>query len=221
MSSEGHVPNPPSSKRLVTLTLAGLVVGTLLMLLFVLPAEFHIDLTGFGASTDLNRLAGAEEVQVKAPAGAAATLTHMTNVAFRTDQVDIPLESGDQPDGSEIEYKVRMAAGDGLVYSWEVLNPAPPADQFYYDFHSQSDPEPKVKVMSHKQATGLKEAGSLSAPFNGIHGWYFQNQSDKKITVRLHLAGFYRLVTPEELAAAAAGAPPAFPLEPPPDATAK
>jgi hypothetical protein len=31
------------------------------------------------------------------------------------------------------------------------------------------------------------------APFDGIHGWYFQNQSDKKVVVHLKLSGFYEL----------------------------
>jgi hypothetical protein len=29
------------------------------------------------------------------------------------------------------------------------------------------------------------------APFDGIHGWYFQNQSDKKVVVHLKLSGFF------------------------------
>jgi hypothetical protein len=36
------------------------------------------------------------------------------------------------------------------------------------------------------------------APFEGIHGWYFQNQSDKALTVHLKLSGFYDLIPPGE-----------------------
>jgi hypothetical protein len=31
----------------------------------------------------------------------------------------------------------------------------------------------------------------LTAPFDGVHGWYLQNQSDHPVVVRLQLAGFY------------------------------
>jgi len=30
------------------------------------------------------------------------------------------------------------------------------------------------------------------------HGWYFQNQSDKKVTVHLKLSGFYEMIPPGE-----------------------
>ena len=206
MATEGHVPNPPSARRLLGLSAIALVIGSIVVLGFILPAEYHIDLTGFGRLTGLNRLAGPEEIQVSAPVG-ATPIAPETATAFRTDTIDISLEPGGSFEGSELEYKVGMKAGDVLVYSWEVPNP-PPADEFYYDFHSQSDPDPKVRVLSHKATTGAKESGALTAPFNGIHGWYFQNQSEGKVTVHLRLAGFYHLLSAKELAAAEAAAPP-------------
>lgn len=210
MAEEGHIAHPPSPRRLLLLSLAAFAAGTALTLCFVLPAEFHIDPTGFGKFTGLDRLAGPEEIRIAAPAG-RGTIASTTATPFRTDTIDIPLTRGDNPDGSELEYKVGMKDGDTLTYAWEVVDP-PPADQFYYDFHSQSDPDPKVRVLSHKAATAISESGALSAPFNGIHGWYFQNQSDKKVIVRLRLAGFYRLLSAEEMAAAEAAAPPAIPF---------
>lgn len=214
MASEGHVPNPPSAGRLLGLSAVALAIGSIVVLGFILPAEFHVDLTGFGRLTGLDRLAGPEEVQVSAPA-AATPIAPETATAFRTDVIDIPLEPGGSFEGSELEYKVGMKAGDVLVYSWEVPNP-PPADEFYYDFHSQSDPDPKVRILSHKATTGVRESGALTAPFNGIHGWYFQNQSEGKVAVRLRLAGYYRLLSAEELAAAEAVAPPPdIPIPPP------
>ncbi len=219
MTSEGHVPNPPSARRLLGLSAIALAIGSVVVLGFILPAEFRVDLTGFGKLTGLDRLAGQEEVTVSAPTG-STPIAPETTTAFRTDVIDIPLASDGAFEGSELEYKVAMKAGDTLVYSWEVLNP-PPADEFYYDFHSQSDPDPKVRILSHRATTGVKERGALTAPFNGIHGWYFQNQSEGKVTVRLHLAGFYRLLSAQELAAAEAAAPPPDIPIPPPDAPPK
>ena len=210
MTSESQVAKPPGPRRLLWLTLAAFAVGTFVVLCFVLPAEFGVDLTGFGRVTQVNRLAPMK--QVAAPTAGAAVGMRPASSAFRTDVIEIPLADGLDVLGSELEYKVRMKEGDSLVYSWEV---AAPAEEFYYDMHSQSDPNPDVKVMSFKADLGNKLSGSLIAPFSGLHGWYFQNQSIGAKTVRLHLAGFYTLVSREELTAAAAAAPPAF--GPPPE----
>jgi hypothetical protein len=96
--------------------------------------------------------------------------------------------------GYELEYKLRMEEGQTLVYSWSVDVPA--GDGPYYDFHSQSDPDPKapdaeLKVMSHHEGNGEQDNGSLIAPFSGIHGWYFQNITSQPVTVKLAFAGFY------------------------------
>jgi hypothetical protein len=38
----------------------------------------------------------------------------------------------------------------------------------------------------------------LVAPFDGIFGWYLQNQSEAPVTIKLDLAGFYQLIPPGE-----------------------
>ena len=40
-----------------------------------------------------------------------------------------------------------------------------------------------------------KEAasGTLTAPFSGIHGWYWDNPGDTEVTVTLSAAGFYKM----------------------------
>ena len=40
--------------------------------------------------------------------------------------------------------------------------------------------------------------GALTAPFDGIHGWYFQNQSGNPDIVRVKISGFYELIAPGE-----------------------
>jgi hypothetical protein len=32
------------------------------------------------------------------------------------------------------------------------------------------------------------------APFDGVHGWYWLNDSQQSVVVRLQIAGFYELV---------------------------
>jgi hypothetical protein len=195
-STEGHAANPPSRTRLAVLLAGGFAAAGLITVCAVLPAEFHLDPTGVGAATGLMGLSAAPEAK-SAPAtaarpGAAQVLAREYGAPFRSDTIDIPLKGADST-GSELEYKVRMKPGATLVYSWSVK--APP-EEFYYDFHSQQlpSPGPKEVVISHKSGLGIGGNGSLVAPFEGIHGWYLQNQSAKPVVVHLKLSGFYELL---------------------------
>jgi hypothetical protein len=185
-------------RRLVVLTLTAALVATAITFLAFLPAEYGYDPTGFGQLTGLNKIAAAEPVTVAAVAPAAAgggTAARAANVAYRSDMIDIPLP----PDG-ELEYKVQMKPGDSLVYSWDVEGFENP-EWFYYDFHGETWPRPdgeKAKIAEYEQKTGVKSSGSLIAPFQGVHGWYLQNQGGKPVTVHLRMSGFYQLVPPGE-----------------------
>jgi hypothetical protein len=199
MSEERRKPTVIKS-RLVAIAAAAFVVGSAVFTLFVLPAEFHRDPTGFGKLTGLNRLAGPEIVTVAAaPTGPNAT-TRFYPAPFRTDTIEIKLPP-DGEEGNDLEYKVRMHPGGTLTYSWNVTGDEAHPDWFYFDFHGEAvalTEDGKTTVMEYKQATGLNSNGALVAPFEGVHGWYFQNQSDKPVTMHLKLSGFYELVPPGE-----------------------
>jgi hypothetical protein len=107
--------------------------------------------------------------------------------AFRTDVVEVPLKAaGDPGKGHEIEYMVRMKAGDVLVYSLE----APTDANLWHEFHGHTP----QSVTFYKKAAGPTHHGSLTAPFDGIHGWYYENRTKAPVTVRMKLSGFYELV---------------------------
>ena len=198
MTEERKAPSLKGT-RLLAIAAAALLGASAIFVLFVLPAEFHRDPTGFGKATGLDRLAGPEVVTVAAaPAGPNAT-TRFYASAFRNDVIEIHLPPGD--DKGELEYKVNMRPGETLTYSWNVTGDEAHPEWFYYDFHGESRPnapDAKATVMEYKQSTGLASSGALVAPFEGVHGWYFQNQSDKPLVVHLKLSGFYALVPPGE-----------------------
>jgi hypothetical protein len=193
--SEGHVQSPPSRGKLLAILLGGFVVAGAITVCAILPAEFHIDPTGLGTAAGLMSLSAAPEAKSAAPAApgqaaTAAVAAREYQVPFRTDTIDIPLKSAEET-GSELEYKVQMKTGQTLVYSWSV---AAPPEEFYTDFHSEMRPAPKETVVSHKAGVGIAANGTLTAPFDGIHGWYFQNQSVKPVVVHLKISGFYTLL---------------------------
>jgi hypothetical protein len=192
---EGHISKTIPAGRLIALTAGGLVVATIAVFGAILPAEFNTDPLGIGKATGLSRLWAPPEVAFDASKAGTGPLAREYDMPWRTDTIEIPLRSGDdRMRGNELEYKVRMRQGATLIYEWsvsEITNP----EEFYYDFHGHTVVEgQEMTVATYKQATGIKAAGALTAPFDGVHGWFFQNQALPATVVRVRLSGFYELV---------------------------
>jgi hypothetical protein len=192
---EGHISKSIPTGRLLALTAGGLVVATVVVFGAILPAEFNLDPLGIGKATGLSRLWAPPEVAFDTSKAGTGPLAREYDMPWRTDTIEIPLRSGDdRMRGNELEYKVRMRQGATLIYEWsvsEITNP----EEFYYDFHGHTVVEgQEMTVATYKQATAIKAAGALTAPFDGVHGWYFQNQSLPAVVVRVRLSGFYELV---------------------------
>lgn len=153
--------------------LATAVAAAVVTVLFVWPAEFHRDPTGFGRRSGLLALSAP---QAQAPAYAEG---------WRSETVEVPLKFA-----QELEFKVAMRKGTTLVYSWELVGR--PEDRVYYEFHGETVPPAAQLVQSYrKEQTAAASQGALVAPFDGVHGWYFMNDSDGPVLVRIRLAGFY------------------------------
>jgi hypothetical protein len=203
--TEGQIARPLPSGKIALLTLSALIVASLIVVLFVLPAEFHRDPTGFGKLTGIDQLAGPQVISaadLPAESGTAgATPARYYDTPFRTDLIEITLQP-EEKGMNDLEYKVKMKTGATLTYSWTVSGDEEHPDWFYFDFHAESRPIPagqtQPTVIEYLQATGNKSAGALIAPMDGIHGWYLQNQSDKPVVVHLRLSGFYELVAAGE-----------------------
>jgi len=127
--------------------------------------------------------------EIPAPTGKEA-LARTYPAGYRTDVIDVPIRGND----GDLEYKIHMKSGGTVVYSWEVRNLAKP-EEFYTEFHGHTEPVGgRGDLMFYEKGTGAKASGALVAPWEGIHGWYWQNQSVAPVVVRLRLAGFYELV---------------------------
>lgn len=50
--------------------------------------------------------------------------------------------------------------------------------------------EPGTVMFCTKHKNG-RESGSLRAPFEGVHGWYLNNESGQDIVVHLEVAGYF------------------------------
>lgn len=190
--TEGHLANPPSRKTLLVVLAGALLAASAIVLGAILPAEYHIDPLGIGRATGLLKLSTPTEAQLTFPVrDGSSALAHFYSSPLRTDSIDIALPAGTDSQGrNELEWKVHMRTGDTLVYSWSV---DAPREEFYFDFHGQSDPSPQVKVLTYREGLGNTSSGAMTAPFDGIHGWYLQNQSERPVIVHMKLSGFYEM----------------------------
>ncbi len=164
-----------------------LLVSGLALVLAVLPAEFGVDPTGVGRKLGLLALAETK-AQVAAFEGTRDTAATARTVvqeprAFRTETVDFALAPHEF-----VEYKYRLDKGQPLLYSWHATAPV------NLEFHAEPDGAPRGYAETYEKRNAVESAaGTLTAPFAGIHGWYWENPTDAPVTVTLSSAGFYSL----------------------------
>ncbi len=169
------LPDPPSKAKLAWATLAALGVAGVVLVSAVLPAEYDIDPLGIGEVLGLRVLSnpGVGTIAVR-PDGITAH-----GSSYRTDHRTFEIAPG-----SFVEYKYRLEEGRSMVYSWSAS---------YWvrsEMHSEADGSEIVPTFEVEERT-LARHGSYVAPFPGIHGWYWLNETDDTVTVTLDASGFF------------------------------
>lgn len=173
---------------------AALLVAGLVLVMFVLPAEYAVDPLGVGARTGLLDL-GVTGQQVAALEATAATTAGSAGTA-PTAAIIVPRDKGFQHEAvtftlgprEGMEYKYRLEKGQPLLFSWTASVPVS------YEAHAEPDGAPRGYAQSYEKGSDRASAsGTLTAPFSGIHGWYWENPTDAPITVTLTTSGFYTL----------------------------
>jgi hypothetical protein len=109
---------------------------------------------------------------------------------WRTDTVQVPV-----PAGKGLEYKLTMRAGETLVYNIAFSGLSDPAAMIS-EFHGHTPQVDGVgDLMFYSKTGGSPQSGAFTAPWDGIHGWYLENDSPAEVVATLELAGFYELGT--------------------------
>ena len=211
---QGHV---PSVRSLIIATVVALGAACAILVAFVLPAEYGIDPLGSGRAlglTDLAKATGEPAKPTKVENAAAAPQADAGKTVINP--VLVPSPTGDAPtvkdtfiaqrdrfqfDAREItlapaegmEIKYNMKKGAGLLYSWTTSAPV------FFEFHGEPDVKPAGKEgTDYYESYELEDkkgrtqsSGTFVAPSTGIHGWFWENKSDKPVTLKLVSAGFY------------------------------
>lgn len=167
----------------------------------VLPVEFGRDPLGIGHLTGLDALHVNRHQSPFLDSNSSAAARHYSE-PFREDDIEIKLG---YPGGGigpySLEYKLAMRAGDVILYEWKASGFSDDS-ALTVDFHghtaapNDTDAKTQVVVAEYHKSQAAEERGSLVAPFDGIHGWYFENRSTGPIAINLKVSGVYALIEP-------------------------
>ncbi len=161
------VPPPPSRRKILVTTGSALLTAAAVLFGAILPAEYAVDPLGTGRLFGLLALGQAQPI---APAEGE----------YRVDQAELSLYPAEW-----VEYFYRLEEGSTMLFTWNATGPVE------YNFHASPDGAPAGYAESF-DARDLEDGhGTYTAPFTGIHGWYWENTGTEEITITLHTAGFY------------------------------
>lgn len=175
--------------RIMVAAGAALLAAGLILVMFILPAEFAVDPLGIGARVgllDLGRtgqqVEALNEAAAQGAAGQAAIIVAQER-PFNEETLDFTIAPREG-----MEYKYRLEKGEALLYSWTATAPV------NFELHAEPDGGPRGYAQSYEKRDATSQAtGTLTAPFSGIHGWYWENTGNQPVTVTLKSAGFYNL----------------------------
>lgn len=186
----------PSNKSLIKATFFAFSTGCILLVSIILPAEYGVDPTGLGAKLGLTQLSMASESKSVNIAMQSENLESVSviepvwksSAPFRSDTMTLTLFPNQ---GAEI--KAIMKKNENLVFNWEVKGGVA-----YFDMHGEALDAVGDEFTSYWEGDNETiTSGTFIAPFDGTHGWYWQNKGSEPIEVHLSTSGFYKeLYTP-------------------------
>ena len=180
----------PSTKSLIKATGVAALIGLLVLIIAILPAEYGIDPTGLGQKMGLTMLSQAEAAEPASPEAGSSSDNLLalsagpvwkTQSTLSSDTTTVTLK----PDEG-LEVKATMNAGDRMVFNW-----ASEGGPVNFDMHGERFNDGD-NFTSYWQGRNEPAAnGAFEAPFDGTHGWYWRNRGDETVTIVLQTSGFY------------------------------
>ena len=193
MSAQTPTPitNAPSTRKVLLSAAGAAAVALVVLITTILPAEYGIDPLGTGRLLGLTAISGTADVEALPPPAPGAALVPVQEgpvahfpAEYKTDTVEFVVAPYQY-----VEYTYRLEKGATMLYAWKA-SVAP-----IYDFHADPDGDPKPEPISFDKKSKTDARGSLTAPFSGIHGWYWENPGGEPMTITLTTAGFYTAAT--------------------------
>jgi hypothetical protein len=188
------------------------ILATVLLFTVVLPAEYGYDPTRIGRLLGLTKMStnpdgttAAGQSGIGDPIGGNESLATATGTD-PSQPIPLPNPAVSQIEPSapktqtmrvqldfdgRTEVKALMKQSKAIVYHWKVEG-----GSVYVDFHGHDPAKGKNFWVRYEEAgqdaPGVTErSGSLIAPFDGQHGWYWLNLSQEPVTIELTVTGYF------------------------------
>lgn len=171
----------PSGRALAKAMFAALVIAAAVLVTIILPAEFGIDPVGTGRALGLLDLYASESA-----AAAPAVIMPTEGGPVFTQATEYKADSRAFSIGAygTLEFKYQLDRGAAMLYEWKATGPVA------FDFHTEREGNPDASDTFEKGEASEKR-GAYVAPYAGIHGWYWKNNTDREVTITLTSTGFY------------------------------
>ena len=195
------------------------VIGVIVVVTIVWPAEYGKDPTGMGAVLGLTVMSAEEQdaakaaiadssptesqaahvdlpvstsgkvVPIKVPWPEQMEQAHVDNIGLRESVYRDDQIEVRLESGEGIEYKAVLLTGEPLLFSWKASG-----GEVYTDLHAEPGKKsdfPEKYWLRYDESETTAGHGYLIAPFDGNHGWYWLNRNIGPVTVQLEVSGFY------------------------------
>ena len=171
----------PSGLALVKATVLAFFAAGVILISFVLPAEYGFDPLGVGGALGLTGMSAARpSAPDAARAGIQGPVFPQTE-GYRTDAREFKLGPYEY-----IEFKYELVAGASILYDWKASAPVT------FNLHTDPAGKPADASESFEKGEAAGKRGAYVAPYAGLHGWYWENPGGQDITVRLSASGFFK-----------------------------
>lgn len=90
------------------------------------------------------------------------------------------------------EVKALMKAGDSFRYEWQT-----DGAEVRFELHGERLGSSDV-FTSYEKGVSTGQSGNFTAPFEGTHGWYWRNRTDKPVTITVKATGKFQRFAPVE-----------------------
>jgi hypothetical protein len=196
--------------QLLKSLIIAILIGAVVLITAVLPAEYGLDPLGTGKLFGFSKLyqetkqiennktnssLNFKKIKMEKLGSPQSTPTPSeadnpppeVQYTEREDTIEVMV-----PAKKGIEYKFKSLKYGSIKYEW-----ATNKGIVYIDFHGevkQEKPPENVFYESYTLAYSNNMAGTLTAPFEGKHGWYFRNDTNEDIVVSIRLNGQYDLL---------------------------
>jgi hypothetical protein len=83
--------------------------------------------------------------------------------------------------------KALMKAGDSFRYDWKT-----DGAEVRFELHGERLDASDGAFSSYEKGASTGQNGNFTAPFDGTHGWYWRNRTDKPVTITVRASGVFQ-----------------------------